>query len=541
MKANIFMKFFICVMLVNLAKINAQATLVKDINPGTASSSPVSFTKLGNNLIFQANNSTYGKELWISDGTDAGTTLLKDLHPGPANGIDSPLYLIDNEIYFYGYSPDAPGGGIFKTDGTTVGTVLVKSGFSSFGSFGVGKYIKINGIIYFVASSSYNNLDELWKTDGTPAGTVLVKSFRPNSYFYSYTRNLTLSPVANEFLFTSDNGTGMALWKSDGTTAGTTIVKYLYNTPQNLVRTLSKFNEEVFFGAYNSSGVESIWKTDGTTAGTTIFKSPFTLKISFPMEEINDQIYFGGFTEYAAGYGSELWTSNGTPAGTIMIKDIEPGSGEGAPFLFLKFQNDIFFSAQTSNNGRELWKTDGTEAGTELVYDFNPGSASGNPMTYTNTDVNKIYIVADNGTDVMLYESNGTQAGTNSIIDISESNLITSTEVISVNGVLFFNRQTIANGTELWKLDTTLAAPNFQTEKITLYPNPVKSNVIIDIPYVGNYSIEIINVYGQIIFSQNEIKTNQVINMEHFPSGIYLVNINSEGKTIRTQKIIKQN
>jgi len=520
----------------SLQNLHAQAALVKDINPGSAASNPGSFTQLGNNILFTASDPTNGRELWITDGTEAGTTLLKDLNPGTGNGVYSPLYLVGDEIYFYGISTEAPSGGIFKTDGTTVGTVLVKSGFSS---NGVGDFTEVNGTVFFVADSNSNNLDELWKTDGTPAGTVLVKSFRPNSFFYSYTRYLTPSPVANELLFTADNGTGMALWKSDGTTAGTFTLKYLYNTPQNLVRRLVELNGEVFFGAYVSGSVESLWKTDGTATGTVIFKTPYRLPSSSGIKNIDGQLYFGGYEQYSDGYGEELWTSSGTLPSTYMIRDINDGSGNSSPYNFLKFQGNIYFSAETVNEGREFWKTDGTFAGTHLVFDFFPGSSSGYPQTYTNEDLSRIYIIADNGTDVMLYESNGTQAGTNSIIDISESNSITSTEVISVNGVLFFNRQTVDNGTELWKLDTTLSVSDLQTENIVLHPNPVTDYLVVTSKISEDFQVKIYDMLGKLMLSEiNNIK-NEPIKVSHLKAGLYILKVTTSEGTSQTIKFIK--
>ncbi|TGD95360.1 ELWxxDGT repeat protein [Methylobacterium nonmethylotrophicum] len=71
--------------------------------------------------------------------------------------------------------------------------------------------------------------------------------------------------------------------------------------------------------------------------------------------------------------GNELWTSDGTPAGTRLVKDIFPRLGGSYPGNFKSFQGSAYFSAEDGVNGRELWKSDGTDAGTSLVKDINPG------------------------------------------------------------------------------------------------------------------------------------------------------------------------
>jgi ELWxxDGT repeat protein len=87
--------------------------------------------------------------------------------------------------------------------------------------------------------------------------------------------------------------------------------------------------------------------------------------------------------------GTELWKSDGTPAGTAMVKDINTAPGEGSqrthPSLagadlthpFAAIGGTIFFEANDGVHGKELWKTDGTSAGTSMVSDINPSDGSG--------------------------------------------------------------------------------------------------------------------------------------------------------------------
>ncbi|MBK8659317.1 MAG: hypothetical protein IPN22_10740 [Bacteroidetes bacterium] len=59
--------------------------------------------------------------------------------------------------------------------------------------------------------------------------------------------------------------------------------------------------------------------------------------------------------------GSELWVTDGTTAGTQMVKNINP-SGSSNPENFTLFNNQLFFSADDNQLGRTLGDgNDGTK------------------------------------------------------------------------------------------------------------------------------------------------------------------------------------
>ena len=70
--------------------------------------------------------------------------------------------------------------------------------------------------------------------------------------------------------------------------------------------------------------------------------------------------------------GQELWKSDGTDAGTVMVNDINSGSSASSPFQLTAVGNTLFFYADDGTNGIELWKSDGTTLGTVLVKDIYP-------------------------------------------------------------------------------------------------------------------------------------------------------------------------
>lgn len=79
--------------------------MVKDIFLGGSSSSPASLTNVNGTLYFSANNGTVGAELWKSDGTAAGTELVKDINPGAAGSGLRDFLATDLGLFFRATAP----------------------------------------------------------------------------------------------------------------------------------------------------------------------------------------------------------------------------------------------------------------------------------------------------------------------------------------------------------------------------------------------------------------------------------------------------
>ena len=75
-------------------------------------------------------------------------------------------------------------------------------------------------------------------------------------------------------------------------------------------------------------------------------------------------------------HGRELWKSDGTEEGTVLVEDINPGTAHAGPRWLTNVNGTLFFTAVDGSHGRELWKSDGTEAGTVLVKDINRGGGA---------------------------------------------------------------------------------------------------------------------------------------------------------------------
>jgi ELWxxDGT repeat protein len=135
---------------------------------------------------------------------------------------------------------------------------------------------------------------------------------------------------------------------------------------------------------------------------------------------VGNTLYFEGRDNI---HGRELWKSDGTAEGTILVKDIVPGIGESRPGnypgYFLASGTIIYFGAIDSTYGLELWRSDGTESGTLLVKDINPGRADSHIWWATIVGDSLYFSVNDGTHGVELWKSNGTESSTMMVKDIN--------------------------------------------------------------------------------------------------------------------------
>lgn len=435
-------------------------TMLKDINPGNASSTPANFTVVGSTLFFSADNGTQGAELWKTDGTAAGTVMVKDIRPG-GSGSNLGLLVQMGSLLVFSADDGSNGEEIWKSDGTEAGTVIIKEIVPGYIGSGINRMISTGTKVYFSASAGFGNY-ELYKTDGTAAGTGLVKEINPNAMVGGMSGSVFV--WGENLYFAGDDGSnGLELWKSDGTTAGTTMVKDIYpgnvaglpngGSPSNFCL----MNNKLYFNAFDGNGIE-LWTSDGTAAGTVMLKdiNPGTTSSSpSRLTAIGNTLYFRAND---GTNGAELWKSNGTAAGTVIVKDINSGSGASNPDQLTVIGSSLYFQANDNVAGAELWKSDGTTAGTTLVKDINPGATASTP---TNIVTNGTYMLmsADNGSNgIELWKSDGTNANTSLLKNINPDNGNSGiANMVALGSKVIFSANDGTTGTELWSTDGTVA------------------------------------------------------------------------------------
>jgi ELWxxDGT repeat protein len=471
--------------------------MVKDINPGPASSNPQNFVVLSNafttnTLFFTANDGIHGTELWRSDGTDPGTFPVKDIFPGPSSSNPQNLVNVGGTLFFSALGGTNTGIELWKSDGFDVNTVLVKDINPGPTNSSPQNLVNVNGSLFFTATFPGFN-SELWKSDGTSNNTVIVKDIFLGSPGFGPTN---LVNVNGTLFFSANNSTnGNELWKSDGTDAGTVLVKdirpgALSSSPQNL----ANINGTLIFSADDGVLGRELWRSDGTADGTFMIQN---IRNSDGDSNPTNLVNLNGTLIFAANdgtNGTELWKSDGTDEGTVLLKDISLGTNNSNPLNLVRVQDTVFFSADDLIHGRELWKTDGTTDGTVLVKDINAvGSSS--PSSLVNFNGMLVFTANDPTNGVELWKSDGTENGT-----VIVANLTTNfggssfpTNLLVVGNILYFSASVPGIGTELWETDGT-AEHTFLVKDISAGPASSNPSRLTAIGYTLFFTANVTNV-----------------------------------------------
>lgn len=367
------------------------AAMVKDINATPAylatNPDPTGLTASAAGFaVFAADLASVGRELWRTDYTTGGTALLADLNPGGSSS-PSDFYSAGGLIYFT--ADTAAGRELWRTDGTVSGTFMVLDILPGAGSAAPQGMIALAGAVYFVADDGVHGR-ELWRTDGTASGTRLVADVYPGLSSSSPT---DLVVYASALFFAANDGVrGRELWRSDGVTAtlaGDLVAGPQSSAPQGLVSVATTIGTRLFFSASSTvTGREPVL-SDGTVAGTVVLRDIVTGTGS------STPAFFGLaaasrtflFTAHSTANGRELWRSDGTTAGTVLVRDINPGTADAAigpasSRITVGGTPVLLFAANDATSGAELWRTDGTAAGTVLVADIRSGVMGSNPANF---------------------------------------------------------------------------------------------------------------------------------------------------------------
>jgi ELWxxDGT repeat protein len=529
----------------------AGTVLVKDVRSGTGTSSIDNGVAVNNILLFTASDGVHGQELWKSDGTEGGTVLVKDMTPGSPGShgeqafsfkmgnftnINGILYytayeydtyyiwrsdgttsgtrriqlckgpgiaqpytkftLYNNRIYYFNrtgasydplglWSMDLNGGDhqpflefiqqdayqtyvpemvkvasflyisgrsdgwygfkIVRTDGTYENTVWLQDASTFTEGSNPGEFINYNNTVYFKANDSFYEQDALWVTDGTPQGTRGVADY--NQYMGE------LEIVGNN-LFASALGS-FEIFVTDLTSRNTESLIHDYN--KGPAKSLISYNGNLYFT--NDDG--ELWTSDGTAAGTKMMKDFYQIRA---MNVVGGWLIFrvlhNDLTE-------ELWRTNGTLAGTIKFKTLHTGNVKfSLHYPTATIGSTLYFISNDGVHGNEVWKTRGTLASTVMVTDLNQQE---DPSHYEEYDIRNLGVLRDNlyisakdqNGEWALFKTNGTSAGTVKVVNMQPvAQMVAGSDKL----FLFVTTGTYGEYVDLWTTDGTSGGTHVTTE-----------------------------------------------------------------------------
>ena len=241
------------------------------------------------------------------------------------------------------------------------------------------KFTAFAGELFFIADDGAHGR-ELWKSDGTAAGTTRVTDINPEAGARS-TVPLDFTNYAGALFFEAIDPThGAELWKSDGTAAGTTLVKDINPTGHSFPSDLTDLRRQALLRSLGRDArrraLEVRRHGGGDEDGRGHLPRDGQARDPHELTKAGGELFFAAFD---VAHGDELFKSDGTAAGTTLVKDINPGANSDSYLTELTGVGDtLFFTATVKFDDHgfpvdfQLWKSNGIAAGTKLV---KPGGA----------------------------------------------------------------------------------------------------------------------------------------------------------------------
>jgi len=506
----------LCASFVTVALAATPATLVRDVRraPGpNLSSGPSNMVSLGSVALFWASTPLTGAEPYRTDGTAAGTSLITDLCPGRCGslGFPAPSPIAAAGYAFFLATDGARGTELWRSDGTALGTrpmIDLAPGPDD------GTYLFLIGggdRALFATLPPFGEGIDLWSSDGTAAGTL------PFAHISGDAAS-ALSPPAGSaapgplpggqrlyfpnFFLSGENG----VWESDGTAVGTRPIRALPEVSGTRFCSEQGDLPRIAAGGWvisvsgEGTGCEPWLAVDGV-ARRIADLAPGS-EDSFP----HDFVRHGELTLFVAttaGLGQELWRTDGTAAGTFLLRDTYPGTPSSHPGYLGRRGDKAYFSACDALHGCELWVTDGTAGSLQLLADLASGAESSNPSPVgmadgrlffrtfaddgapellaigANDSIVHLAAVADtqvrtpfaaveslavfgadlgDGFGIELAASDGTPQGTKTIRDLAGKDASSFPDQLTrAAGRLLFTATDDGHGTEVWRTDGTTA------------------------------------------------------------------------------------
>lgn len=374
------------------------------------------FTNMNDKTFFVTEVSSKN-ELWSTDGTTNGTQKIYRFEE--SYQMDMTSNNNNNKIFI------STSNKVFISDGTSAGTKLLKQ---MDGTVLEGRVFTYNNYFVFAAKNT-NYTNELWMTNGSDE-TFQIKDFDTNEVLNLH-NDLSCYELNGKMLFYARNssGTKNGLWLFDNNSKKGKFIKQLSTIVHGQI-----LNNKLIFQGWDSVNGGSLYATDGTVENTVIispsmhFLSAMTNQDN--MVKLGNYVYF--FPSSQNNVRNRLWKTDGTADGTVQTEVIIPDYA--SPEIITEFplnekivienashnlwwlmdvsetvtplnqnslnyaverENKIIFPYSNIKNGEELFQYDFGSHSISLLHDGNHRSGSF-PNNISQLDSEKLVFTAYN-------------------------------------------------------------------------------------------------------------------------------------------------
>ena len=412
-----------------------------DINED-GQSFPFSFTGVNDKVVFDAIDGVNGRELWVTDGTEAGTNILKDIRPGTNSSHPDGYYSNGNLVYFTALTGN-DGRELFVTDGTELGTILLSDFSEHHASVSQGFFL---GEDFF-----FNHGGELWVSDGTPSGTFFLADLF--GYFGAF-------ELGGEYFIIKNEHTSSSLWSYNQITESLTEIEEL-NFDSTGGLEFVQMGSYVYFITHDNL----LYRTNGQLGGSSeiydFSTDPFSPSYITNLKTDGCDLIMS--EDDSIGRSGALWKSDGTGLGTYKWMEGDWGyHGLLAMNLFGNTMISVAWNSSLEKIYETNLDTNATITSVNISRSFpieNNYLFSDQEIFWLDSDSEIARYTIENATEPSTCDYDLTQ---HEIIDFVERPYgvtgtipTTYTRISASNGGIFYSWNTPSSGGELWYTDGT--------------------------------------------------------------------------------------
>jgi ELWxxDGT repeat protein len=349
-------KLLLAIAFIAFLTTNAQVTKLKEINDsGSSSSSPSNLFVFNNKIYFQADDqqgtntpgdADLGDELWVTDGTEAGTTFLKDLRTG--SDSSGPIFFFEfNGTMYFSANETGDANVLFSSDGTADGT-------TSTGGLFIFNPLELDGLVYYVNTTDDNGLYEF---NGTTQTKVANAGAEHVNFLGANFTSLNGKIIGYGKTTTDDPTIGVELYEYDPATDTYTLIKDITGDDGNAgISNFVTIGSEVYFEATGN-----VWKTDGTTDGTIAVENASSINSTNNYFVWNDALYFEGDD----GSNDQLWKYDPATDTALNVSNISGSIATGGnnhdPSDYAVLGDYLYYRGENSDDSSGyMFRTNGT-------------------------------------------------------------------------------------------------------------------------------------------------------------------------------------